>query len=388
MACNFILYNYNSCLKGSVFLKSSTYHWNKNDLLKKYFKLLSEYLKVLVKHNPKQIKQVKTSLAFLEDMFLSLGLSSPSFKKKILKKQLKLNNRLVRYQLNIFERKKIEEIIKYFLNNKIKLSRQINKDNQTDYVCLSILFLEQIDGSFSHELKSSVDSKRLFVDNNYKFTDVSGSFFHVEKENYYYVANGYNSKTFLCINHEIAHGIVALLTDYKYDSDSAFLYQEVASILIEIYSNAYLYKNGFIELDEYVSNYNDIILTNIYESIEVIDVLYTSATKKLDDKKIKELINKMKANNPDYNITLSELTELSLSNHLKYLYSACIALAIYNNNKDNPKDGIYDALALMISVNYYNEEEIFKILNIDLEKGIKSYVDKNNTLIDSTKRIK
>ncbi len=363
------------------------YKWKKRTLFNLYIKDKINALGYLLTLKYDDYEKIKTSIKNLLDMLFPcfLEFRFPLKTNYDLKKELKRNDFLINFGLTEFEKNNIENLINILLNKKINLTEDISDTRyDVNYVCESILFLEQISSAFSLELENSVKSHHFYIEDEKKPLDFCGEFFRVNGENYYHVIDSKNSKTFIAINHEIMHGIIADLTREKYNEiDEEFLFREMINLLIEIYSNEYLFENKLIGYNEYVSNYNDMILTNLYNDIEIIDILYKLAKtpEKNTIKQTKKFIKNMALENPNYNIPLSEITQRPLYHYLMYLYSAAIAMAIYENNKQDMKKGVQEAIEIMTNIKQENEEELFKKYNIRLLEAVDSYCDKNNRLI-------
>lgn len=181
------------------------------------------------------------------------------------------------------------------------------------------------------------------------------------------------------------HGYVNLISNRKFDNlSNNILYREVGSLLIEIYANEYLLRNKLISYDEYVTNFSDLLLNNIYNDIEIIVILFTFAKNlemKNDLSNVKKFIDDKACVNPNYDIKIKELTNLPLKHHLIYMYSALIAISLYDNFKDDTKDAIKAALDIMVNVDSNNEEEIFKKYNLNINQSLENYIQKNNQLV-------
>lgn len=363
----------------------SKYAWDKKELLKRYIKTCGDIIKYFTKKENVNLGELVLDYQNLYDM---LFLNKPYFKIPIfsLKHDLKCDEQVVSIELSEFEKESIKKIIDKSLNAPFKIffSEEANKDSFSN-IYEAIVLLKQINEEFSIEVNQSIKNNRFYLDDSKKNLEFCGSTFCVGKDNYYYVSNSKTPATFLTIAHEIMHGIVSKKTNKRFDKcDGIFLYREVGSILIELYGNEHLLKNKLIEYEEYLNIYNDVFLTNIYNDIEIIDFLFdlANSNEKKSLKNIKNLINEQIKKDEDYNFDISELTERPLKHYLIYLYSATIALSIFFQYKNDINKGLNIAIDIMKNVNQENEKEILGKYNIYFEKGIDSYLEFNDILIN------
>ena len=206
----------------------------------------------------------------------------------------------------------------------------------------------------------------------------------MEDKNFYKINHTCYNNLFITLNHENVHGTFNKISNRKFDKNKKLiLYREVGSILIELYGSCYLYENGYIDDSQYSFLHDSVYLTNIYNDAELTDFLYKMANASFDKniKTMKKVINSEIQINPNYDFKINELNELPLSYYLIYLYSAAIAICLFEKYKDNPKEGMKVAIDIMLNVNEENEKELFELYDIDLERYLNEYKFKNKCLV-------
>lgn len=363
----------------------SNYKWNKKEVLTEYLKSIKNVIKTRGKD-----LSYRNDNANLSDM-LRVLFNEPLYRLHILsvlefKGDLLRDSDFFNEHLTDFQRKNIEKIIRNVLEENFYIySIESEFDNKNiNYIDKLLEFLNEINPLLSNELKSVINNNRLYIDSKNKNTQYSGSCFTANNKNYYQIIPDKITNVFMTLNHENVHGLTNILSNRKFDNDkSIILYRELGSILIELYSNQYLFNNDLISEEEYIYNYNYIYLCNLYSNIELLDFLYRLS--KLDTNKskrnIRKLIDVEVKEKPNYDFGLYELNELPLEHHLTYLYSSSVAIALFNMFKDNPKSGMDAAIDIMLNVNKENEEELFKKYNINICNSLDIYKKENNRLI-------
>lgn len=285
-----------------------------------------------------------------------------------------------------FKEKIIDQQLKLITNYKIKLSEiTFSYNSHNNIVKQSLDFFSSISPEIYSLLLKSIEYKTLSIKNNRFEKSYSGVTYSLYNNSYYDIFLNSLANPFITLNHELMHGYVNLISNRKFDNlSNNILYREVGSLLIEIYANEYLLRNKLISYDEYVTNFSDLLLNNIYNDIEIIVILFTFAKNlemKNDLSNVKKFIDDKACVNPNYDIKIKELTNLPLKHHLIYMYSALIAISLYDNFKDDTKDAIKAALDIMVNVDSNNEEEIFKKYNLNINQSLENYIQKNNQLV-------
>lgn len=361
------------------------YKWNKKEIFKTYLENIREiygYGNIIERLYDKD---------YLEDM-IHETLKLPYYYPKILrhlnfKNDMNEDYNFVNEVLTPFQKEKIEIIIKNALEYNFNYSLKYNpyKEN-TDYIKLTKEYLKNISLTLYDELNSVIDNNRLYIDKHKDSDNIAfeGSCYSLEDKNFYKINHTCYNNLFITLNHENVHGTFNKISNRKFDKNKKLaLYREVGSILIELYGSCYLYENGYIDDSQYSFLHDSVYLTNIYNDAELTDLLYKMANASFDKniKTMKKVINSEIQINPNYDFKINELNELPLSYYLIYLYSAAIAICIFEKYKDNPKEGMKVAIDIMLNVNEENEKELFELYDINLEKYLNTYKLKNNSSV-------
>lgn len=359
------------------------YQWDKKEIIKNYLNCIKKVIK------DKNNYDLLCDLDYLKDMLRAI-LKIPDIYPDILKKinfkhDLLCDYDFTLYDLTNFQKNMLENIINNALEENFSLFGIINpSDNNFDYIPYLEKFLKEISPILYYELKTTIDDKKLYVDDSKRDLSFCGCCYSPVNKNYYQIMKDNSNNMFSTLSHELIHGIINTLSNRKFDKDkNVVLYREVGSILIELYANEYLFNKKLEDEEEYIYNFNRIYIGNIYSDIEITDFLYRLS--KLDinknAKNIKNLINKEKEKNPNYDFELYELTDIPLKNYLIYLYSSSIALAIYEKYKDNFKDGINASLDIMLNITDENEKELLEKYDLDITEALNIYKKENNSLV-------
>ena len=364
-------------------MKNTKYNWNNNEIIKKYFKCLKDIIRCKDENKKLELMLDKQNI---EDMLFFTILKIPNFSIfNNLKNDILFDKQFISDETTEFQQKKIKEFIEVSLNNNFKISSIFQVTHDYDIINYCLNFLDTISNELEKELINSIKNNSLFLNNNRHEKDYAGATYYLDNLNYYEICLNTMSNNIIALCHELAHGHVNNIAKRKFNNNNnVILYREVSSLLIEFYANNYLYNNNLITYDEYVSNFNDFFLVNVYNSIEIIDVLYSISIDNnfnINKKNIEKYIEFKMKENENYNFDVKELTELPLKHHLIYLYSFMIALGIYYNYKDNQKEGLKVAFDIMRNVNDQNEEEMLKNYNINPFDSLNKYIDENNELI-------
>lgn len=371
-------------LQRVIYMKNK-YKWNKKEIFKTYLENIREiygYGNIIERLYDKD---------YLEDM-IHETLKLPYYYPKILrhlnfKNDMNEDYNFVNEVLTPFQKEKIEIIIKNALEYNFNYSLKYNpyKEN-TDYIKLTKEYLKNISLTLYDELNNVIDNNRLYIDKHKDSDNIAfaGSCYSLEDKNFYKINQTCYDNLFITLNHENVHGTFNKISNRKFDKNKKLaLYREVGSILIELYGSCYLYENGYIDDSQYSFLHDSVYLTNIYNDAELTDLLYKMANVSFDKniKTMKKVINSEIQINPNYDFKINELNELPLSYYLIYLYSAAIAICIFEKYKDNPKEGMKVAIDIMLNVNEENEKELFELYDINLEKYLNAYKLKNNSSV-------
>lgn len=360
------------------------YRWNKKEIITDYFKCIKKIIK-------EQDYNALYDIDYLKDMFFQI-LRLPEFYPEILKKinfkhDLLCDYDFTFYDLTNYQKKMLDNIINNTLEENFSSFGIINPiDNDFDYIFYLEKFLNKISPILYYELKNTIDNKKIYVDDSKRDLNFCGTCYSLTNKNYYQIVEDNSNNMFSTISHELVHGIVNTLSNRKFDKDKdVVLYREVGSILIELYANSYLLSEKLEDKEEYIYNFNKIYGSNIYSDIEITDFLYRLSKISINKnaKNIKDLINKEKEKKPNYDFELYELNDIPLKNYLIYLYSASIALAIYEKYKDNFKEGFNVALDIMLNINNKNEKELLEKYDLNIIEALNIYKKENNSLIKS-----
>lgn len=364
-------------------MKNNKYKWNNIEIIKKYFKCLKDIINCKDESKKLELTLDKQNI---EDMLFFTILNVPSFPAvSNLKRDIFFDKKFISDETTEFQQKNIKEFIEASLNNKFKIASSTQIAHDFDVINDCLCFLDTISNELKEELIKTIENNNLFLNNNKHEKNYAGVTYYLNNTNYYEICLNTMFNAIITLNHELAHGLVNNIAKRKYNKENkVILYREVSSLLIEFYANNYLFNNNLIPYDEYVSNFNASFLINVYNYIEIIDVLYNISTDNnfnVNKKDVQKYIKNKKKKNINYNFDTKELTELPLKNHLIYLYSFMISLGIYYNYKDNQKEGLKVAFDIMKRINEKNEEEILKSYNINPLDSLNKYIDENNELI-------
>lgn len=364
-------------------MKANKYSWKKSEIIKRYFKCLKEIIHCKDKNKKLDLildKQVLEDMILFTILKLPCTPSNPS-----LEDDLQFDKDFLSNETTLYQQEKIKEFIKYILDANFKITQVKSSYNKENIIQDCLSFLSTINKDIYDELNNSIKNNNIYLCNNKKERNYSGSTYYFDDISFYEVCINSVANPFMTINHELGHGYINNNVKRKFNKDSKIiLYREVLSFLIELYANNYLYKENKISYDEFVSNFNDFFYTNVYDSIEIIDTLYYIAQNNnfdINENNVKNFIDSKRQTNENYNFDIDELTELPLKHHLIYFYSSMIALGIYYNYKDNEKEGLEVAFDIMKNVNEYNEEELLNKYNINPFESLNKYIDENNKLI-------
>lgn len=364
-----------------------TYKWNKKEILLKYLQCLKHILDIRNTNKQEDFFD-RDYLADMIDEIIGKSYHYSRFNRYLsLERDLHCDEEFINEKTTVFQRKKIEKIIEVVLNDDFLYINELLrfKNNKNDILMVKE-FLKNINSLLYYELNTVIESNGLYVDEVKinKECAYGGSCFSLKDKNYYQIIlDDYNS-LFLTLNHENVHGLINKLSNRKFDRNKTLrLYREVGSILIEMYGNEYLYKNNLIDEEHYIYNYNSIYLINMYDQIELIDFLYkiSRMSFKKNVTNMKKIINQEIKLRPNYDFKLEELTELPLEHYLIYLYSAAIAISLFDMYKEEPKKGMDAAIDIMLNIDENNEKEIFEKYNIEIETALDSFKKKNNYLV-------
>lgn len=360
----------------------SKYKWNKKEIFKTYLENIKRM------YTESDILERLYDNDYLKDMIYELFVI-PFYYPNILRylnfeDDMNEDYTFVNEVLTPFQKEKIEIIIKNTLEcDFYDTKRNCPDPNNIDYIWLSKRFLKKINLMLYNELNNAINNNRLYVD-KHRAINFLGSCYSLEHKNYYNIRQASYDNLFITLNHEIVHGVFNKLSKRKFDKNKKLsLYREVGSILIELYSSCYLYENGYIDDNQYSFLHGLVYLTNVYDNAELTDLLYKVANASFDKniKTMKKIINLERQMHPNYDFKIRELNELPLSHHLIYLYSAAIAICIFEKYKDSPKEGMKVAIDIMLNVNEENEKELFELYDIDLERYLNEYKFKNKCLV-------
>lgn len=360
------------------------YKWNKKEIITDYAKCIKNIIKY-------KNYDFLYDIDYLKDMIFQI-FKLPEFYPEILKKinfkrDLLCDYDFTFYDLTNFQRNMLDNIINNTLEENFSLFGITNpSDNNFDYILYLERFSKEISPILYYELKNTIDNKKLYVDESKRNLNFCGTCYSLTNKNYYQIVKDNSNNMFSTLSHELIHGIVNNLSNRKFDKDKkVVLYREVGSILIELYANLYLFNKKLEDKEEYIYNFNRIYLSNIYSDIEIIDFLYRLSKININKntKNIKDLINKEKDKNPNYDFELYELTDIPLKNYLIYLYSASIALSIYQKYKDNFKEGMEVSLDIVLNITDENEKELLEKYDLDIIEALNIYKKENNSLVKS-----
>lgn len=358
------------------------YKWDKKYIFKSYLKCLKMILKG--KKN-EDFCNLMLDKEYYEDMLFFVLFKFPSFRIfNNIKKDLKLDKKFIKNNTTIFQRQNIKKYIKEVLDSPFLVTELAFDYNEDELISDCNAFLNNFP-KLKNELTDAINNNRLYIEDSKRERNYSGSTYSINDENFYEIYTNSINNPFITTIHELIHGYINTKTKRKFDkTDNIVLYREVGNILMELYANDYLLNNNLITNEEYTSNFNSVFLNSAYNDIEIIDVLYGLAVKDdfiINKRNVKRYIDDEYTKDPNYDITLNELTEFPLKHHLIYLYSTMIALSIYNNHKTDIKTGMDIALDIMINVNEKNEEILFNKYNINPIDAMNSYIETNNKLI-------
>lgn len=360
---------------------NNKYKWNKKEIIKTYLETLRN-----ISNEEKFYDR-----DYLKDMIYEF-FNIPYYYPKILrylyfKNDLNEDYDFVKNDLTSFQKDKINIIIKNGLTNDFNYVLKIEPFyDDKDYVLIAKEYLKNISLLLYEELNSVINNNRLYID---KVKDADklayqGSCYSLKDKSFYKINQTCYNNLFITLNHENVHGAFNKISNRKFDKNKdLILYREIGSILIEMYANSYLYENCYINENQYKFLYSAPYLINIYDNAELTDFLYKISNISFDKniKSIKKVIKEEKQIHPNYDFKINELNELPLSHHLIYLYSAAIAICLFEKYKDNPQEGMKIAFDIMLNVNKENEDELFKKYDINLEKYLNEYKKENNSLV-------
>ena len=353
------------------------FKWNKIEIIKNYFKTLSKY----------DEDSIIDSINLSDMILFSILKIYETSEIQSYKKSLEFDKTFMDQNTSDFEKNKIEDFIKMALDKKVRFAKPVYDFDETKMLGSTFSFLSTVDNIAEKELSDAIFDKRLYIRNAKLLRNYTGATYSISHNPYYEILQYSNGNSSLTLTHEIMHGYINKLTDRKFYKDGPRLYIELVSLLSEIYQNDYLYKNQIISFEEYITNTNDILLANVTEEIEIIDLLFKlSKLENVPEKnEIDNLIKKCAIKNPNYNFTIKKLTCRPLESLLAYLYSFMIAVGIYENNKDNSKEGIKTAIQIMKDVDFDSEKDLLCYYGINVNESYSKFVDENNLLVEKAK---
>ena len=366
-------------------MKKNIYRWKTSEIIRRYIKCLKEIVSTSKKDKDKLL-DLMLDKQCIEDMLLFPILKLPNIPKiQNVNRDLLYDKNFIKNDTTIYQQSNIKSFIDVSLNTNFKLTKKLPNNIKDNIICVTSSFLNSINSDLEDELTNAIDNNLLYLNNSKREKSYVGTTYALSDENYYEIFNNSSSNNFLILNHESTHGYINKITNRKFDKDNnIILYREVASLLIELYSNDYAYNNNLINFEEFVSNFNNYFVENVYNDIEIIDMLYTIATDNhfiINKDNINAYIEFKRNENPNYNFDINELTKTPLKRHLIYLYSSIISLGIYYNYKDNAKEGMKVAFDIIKKINKDNEKQLLNFYHIDPLGSINKYIDDNNELI-------
>lgn len=275
-----------------------------------------------------------------------------------------------------------KQILKNFLNSNInnkfiedKITNIYNND--FNFIKHTFMFVDKINPSFKKEFRNEGINNRIYIDRYCINNGLYGLFYPFKNNvNYYYIKNKKKADTFISLNHELGHGMSSELCENINNN----MYDEALSILIELLANDFEYNKKLINKNEYIKNYNNVYLFYAYKAFEESLFLFNL----IEDKKFKNVKLKiykdefMKKNHID-KLSIKDALSFDLEYNLSYMYSLLVAISVYDNYKNNPKEAVKVMLDILKNVRN-KEENIFKFYNIDIENSINKYIDNNITM--------
>lgn len=353
------------------------FKWNNIEIIKNYFKTLSKYDEDSIIDSTNLSDMILFSILKIYEIY---GIQN-------YKTGLGFDKFFMDQNTSDFEKSKIEDFIKIALDKKVRFAKPVYNFDENKMLGSSFSFLGTVDNIAEKELSDAIFDKRLYIRNCKILRNYAGTTYSISHNPYYEILQYKNENSSLTLTHEIMHGYINKLTDRKFYKDGPRLYRELVSLLSEIYQNDYLYKNQIISFEEYVTNINDTLLANVTEKIEILDILFKlSKLENVPEKsEIDNLIKRHAIKNPDYNFTIKELICTPLESLLSYLYPFMIAVGIYENNKDDSKEGIKTAIEIMKNVNFNNEKDLLDYYKINVNESYSKFVDENNLLVEKAK---
>lgn len=175
-----------------------------------------------------------------------------------------------------------------------------------------------------------------------------------------------NVKTYFDLNHETGHLHEHYISDkiVYINNPRLYSYSEISSLLLELVSANKLLKEKIITEDDFKNIQLDIMTTNL-KVYDLMRALYISSKQKPN------LLDK-------FQMCMYE----DVFNDLHYHFSYLIALNLYYQFLQSPKDAIYNLKYILINIKEDNEKQILKDAQIDLsgsclEKHIKKQMRNN-----------
>ena len=362
------------------------YSWNKKEIKKLYYKKLKNLLLNINKNNYFDLLDTK-------DMLHSLRKNKIDFNKisiitdKVIKETIDMNTNFINNNITEFQLNKIKSFLNVALDNEPLYYTNDLVTDKNDLIITTYNFFQTINKDISYLLLDMFNKSKIKTTNDENL-GYAGITYYIDDENYIEISK--NDTPIVILSHEMLHAYINTKgkNNYKDLDKKDVLYREVSSILVELYCNNYLLKKKKITSEEYTKNINSLLIADIYDNTEFIYLLLDLAEKniyKYDD--ISKYIENKAKENPNFDIDISELYYYScLSDLLIYFYANMIAIAIYENNKTNPKKGLDTAIDIMLNINVSNEEELFKKYDLRPEESLLSFIKTNNALVKSKRR--
>lgn len=340
------------------------YTWNIKDIKN----LKKKYVDEAYTHiSDERSADIQSNIQTINSMILQYKLSSPIL-TSLYDATFKFNPR---YTIEEFRTDKKDfstpfQIDIAFTNN--NLLKEYN-----DFLCDFKLIANKI--SFKHQMKltkenyldifgNKKDIDFIFNPSNHRLHMCRNkqNNFTYNLDNLVYLMIYYSNtiKTYLSLNHECGHLYEHYLTDVSYiKNPRLYSYSEVSSIFLELISANKLLIEKIITNDEAKNIHLDILTTNlqIYDFMQALDI---------NSKASQSLIDKLKM------CTLSESVE-QLHYHVSYI----IALNLYYQYLQSPKDAVNNLKYILCNINENKEKEILKNAEIDLSgKCLEMHIEK------------
>lgn len=328
------------------------YKWNKKEI-KNQLKELK--LKSVNEYDEKKVNTIETDIEALEELVDSIGFFN-------IIKNILYNN----FTWYYIDKDKADEIIHEhctdFQTQKMFDADEIILKSGLDY---DIHKIKKIKIKKDKQISLATDILKEFNIPIYKFDELLDPNNHILdvcfftfSNNFYSLSDSYymsikyrnNLESYLSFIHELGHFAEYHFNENMLLEDNRNNYSEISSLFFELIAIDKLVKEGIITQKEAYNLYSSmIILNDINNYLKIYE--------------IKENKKKAFKENP--------------VNEPLYFYSLLIALDLYEQYQESPKEAIKNVKRLLENINYKDEEELLKECNIKVDnENLQKHIEK------------